>query len=382
MITLDSDRLLFSFLPLRAELEARTRAWLDAKLAAATESQKAHLAGPRDELDEEFLSLLPEFDAKVSFQRTLRIPDDGKDYALPPGLGHFPLRHVDDFPRVPDAWKKRGGVMMPMHVTEAMWLSFSSEYPMALKVGAGGICAVSGERWSATLHPRPQNYVVLPWQPWLDGFRVSEGVIRQFVAMPLGTGLTVEQQLTGEETWGGVQLQAFPMKPETYWSQTLRAKLERAWRSRGKPAEEYRYRGAKFSKCAAGAAAPAMGLGAGGRMKQEITSDPHGLDSWSTTITSRCFVHLCLAPDWRRLTGTRPPHRPPTAKDYTNAGLPWFDYHHGQPAVPGETALTHVKSVNTLVGEKTGLTLPDNEPVEPGHVVVLKPRVGGEVREF
>ena len=33
----------------------------------------------------------------VAFQRTLRIPDDGKEHHLPPGLGRFPLRHVDDF---------------------------------------------------------------------------------------------------------------------------------------------------------------------------------------------------------------------------------------------------------------------------------------------
>ncbi len=30
----------------------------------------------------------------VSFQRTLRIPDDGKTYPLPPDLGVFPVRRV------------------------------------------------------------------------------------------------------------------------------------------------------------------------------------------------------------------------------------------------------------------------------------------------
>ena len=33
----------------------------------------------------------------VTFQRTLRIPDDERTYPLPPGLGDFPLRHVDDY---------------------------------------------------------------------------------------------------------------------------------------------------------------------------------------------------------------------------------------------------------------------------------------------
>ena len=47
----------------------------------------------------------------IEFQRTLRIPDDGKDYRLPPGLGCFPLRHLDDDAlRVPGDWLQRGGV--------------------------------------------------------------------------------------------------------------------------------------------------------------------------------------------------------------------------------------------------------------------------------
>ena len=41
----------------------------------------------------------------VDFQRTLRIPDDEKSYPLPPGLGCFPLQHVDDHAgRAPGAW--------------------------------------------------------------------------------------------------------------------------------------------------------------------------------------------------------------------------------------------------------------------------------------
>ena len=44
----------------------------------------------------------------IEFQRTLRIPDDDKDYPLPPGLGAFPLRHLDDFaPRLPAQWLER-----------------------------------------------------------------------------------------------------------------------------------------------------------------------------------------------------------------------------------------------------------------------------------
>lgn len=203
MIELHSDELIFTFPDLHLSLQERARGWIDARVAAAARNEKARLPDSREKLYSAFDWCIPKVRAAISFQRTLRIPDDGKDYPLPPGLGRFPVRHVDDSPGVPQTWKKHGGVMLPMHKTEALWLHFSSDYPMALKVGAGGVCAISGERWSTSLRTGPQNYVVLPEQPWLDGFRVSEGVIRQFVAVPLGKGLTVEHQLTGDETWGG-----------------------------------------------------------------------------------------------------------------------------------------------------------------------------------
>src|SRR3712207_3544367 len=87
---------------------------------------------------------------RVQFQRTLRIPDDGRDYPLPPGLGAFPRRHVDDFAaRVPESWMRHGGVMLPMYQSEAMWLRFSTPrgYPFAVKVAAGKLNAVTGEPW-------------------------------------------------------------------------------------------------------------------------------------------------------------------------------------------------------------------------------------------
>ena len=60
---------------------------------------------------------------KIMFQRTLRIPDDGKVYELPPGMGAFPLFQVDDFAeKVPSSWVEHGGVMLPMYQSEAMWI--------------------------------------------------------------------------------------------------------------------------------------------------------------------------------------------------------------------------------------------------------------------
>ncbi|GDY67743.1 hypothetical protein SAV14893_071360 [Streptomyces avermitilis] len=149
---------------------------------------------------------------QVRFIRTLRLPETGT-HELPPGLGEFPVRRVEDYPdTVPAAWRSRGGVMLPVYLREAMWLSFAgTSEPAALQVGVGKVCAVSGKPWSSRLTRDPQNYVVLPRQPWLDGINSGKGTVRQFVAVPLGLGATVEGQVTGEEVWGGVQLQSFPL---------------------------------------------------------------------------------------------------------------------------------------------------------------------------
>lgn len=95
----------------------------------------------------------------IDLQRTLRIPDDGKRHLLPPGLGSFPLRHLDDYAnRLPRKWRDRGGVIMPMHQAEALWLNFDThagefdvEYPFAIKVATGKVDAVTGDPWSAHL---------------------------------------------------------------------------------------------------------------------------------------------------------------------------------------------------------------------------------------
>jgi hypothetical protein len=69
----------------------------------------------------------------IAFQRTLRIPDDGRTYPLPAGLGEFPLRSVDDFPATaPASWLQCGGVVLPTDQSEALWISFSARYPCAV----------------------------------------------------------------------------------------------------------------------------------------------------------------------------------------------------------------------------------------------------------
>jgi hypothetical protein len=80
-----------------------------------------------DSLNFSFPEVHAEAECRIEFQRTLRIPDDNREYPLPPGLGGFPLEHVEDHAqRISKTIVERGGVMLPMYQSEAMWISFSS----------------------------------------------------------------------------------------------------------------------------------------------------------------------------------------------------------------------------------------------------------------
>jgi hypothetical protein len=286
----------------------------------------------------------------VDLQRTLRIPDDGTEYPLPPGLGRFPLRHVDDFARqVPSTWLTHGGVVLPMYQSEALWLNLSSDYPFAVKVATGRINAVSGETWTDGLHGVPQDYLVVPEQPWLDGYSTGDDLIRQFVAMPLGSGYSVEEQLTGEAEHGGLQLIVYPMKRESY---------ERMRVARPRPS--------LYDADVCYSAAPGMGMGLapGGRMRQQIYEDPYEFPDWDHDHSSRCFVHLANSLVWRSITGEEPPPTPVTAAAYTSAGLPWFDYYEDAGTLSPSGILKQVKSVTDLAQGKGDVPLPENQSVD------------------
>jgi len=302
----------------------------------------------------------------IDFQRTLRIPDDNREYPLPPGLGNFPLSHVDDYSgKVPDSWITHGGVFLPMYQAEALWINFNSwgsDYPFAIKIATGKVNAVNGEPWKNELIDNSENggmqdYIVIPEQPWLDGYCVSKGQIRQFVAMPLGEGYTAEEQLTGEAVHGGIQIIAYPMKKERY--------------------EAIRERHAKhevlYSMNVCACEAPSeMGLAPGGLMHQEIYEDEYGFDAWDTKHPSRCFVHILNSAQYQTVTGKKPPTAPPSAKSYTEAGLPWFDYYsEGSKAVDGSKKLAGMDSVAAKGIKKGEKPLQENEPVEPSMVVSI-----------
>ena len=283
---------------------------------------------------------------KIDLQRTLRLPDDGNEHFLPPGLGSFPLRHIDDFDLGnQETLKSRGGVITPMFQADALWLRFESlmtdfeagEYPVAVKIGTGKVCAVSGDQWTGSLNQDPQDYIVVPEQPWLDGYNVSDGTVRQFVAAPLGDGVTAEEQIIGSADVGGIQIQAFPMK-KSYFDEMRN--LEDA------PVD-------LIMNYSASIGPGFLGLSAGGKMHQEIYEDPYELSAWDQRTTDRCFIAIANANQWMSITGEEPPLSPISADEYTNAGLPWFSYFDSdKKAIEGAKALGNLKSFQKSYAEK------------------------------
>lgn len=315
----------------------------------------------------------------IDFQRTLRIPDSERTYALPPGLGQFPLRHAEDYSaKLPAVTAERGGVILPMWQAEALWLRFSNsgpawdlDFPVAIKVAAGKINAVTGEGWRSGLHREPQDYMVSPGQPWLDGFAVEKGMIRQFVAMPLGDGYSTEEQLSGKAEWGGLQIAVVPLKREVW------KRKRKRWESR---------RAVAYSRLASfDAPMPVMlcegrdmGLAPGGRMKQSIYEDTFRLEDWDVDSADRVLVTLLNAEDWKSVTGEAAPNHPPSAAEYSAAGLPWFDYYAAdQEVIGGAATLAGLTSVGAQYQHKTGAVLPESADVKTGPVTPLTPKPCG-----
>jgi hypothetical protein len=262
----------------------------------------------------------------VSFERTLRIPDDGRTYPLPPGFDEFPIRKIDKRDsRFPQEMRNAGGFVIPMFQREALWLYFRGP-TRAVQVGLGLANAISGGPWSDDLTADPQNYLVAPDQPWLDGINAGRGFIRQFVAMPLGHGYTVEEQVTGAALHGGVQIRVFDSKPGAI-----------------PPWPDVELEGADSVHCAFRGP---MGLGAGGRIRQQIDEDRYGLDAWDRTAVSEAFVHIVNTEEWEAITGDRPPRTPISARTYSTYGFPWFELYRERKSKVGlSKVLRHVATV-------------------------------------
>lgn len=331
---------------------------------------------------------------QINFQRTCKVPV-GQTNSLPAGLGNFPVYRVADFKSgVPSEWNTEG-YFMPMYRQEAMWINFGRGYqesPKALVIGAGNINAITGKPFDPTKDlnysgkkkkgkagragkgradksqadksqadigsleirlEKEQNYLVIPPQPWLDGWKAEDGKIYQFVAAEMGSGETVEGQITGEETAGGIQLIVYNPKP----GQNLVHKTR---------PHEYMTGGSfeLFSAVKGYDALPkglvtlgmpsgvrmrsvqAMGLGRGGEIEQKIYPDPYGVEVWDEKPAAVDVIYLISSNDFREVTGHPAPPTPVTYEKYQQLGLPWFELHDKKYAdTPGSDVFSKLKPV-------------------------------------
>lgn len=254
-----------------------------------------------------FPEVHPEAKCSIIFQRTLRIPEDDEKYPVPPGLGRIQLSRVADFTgKVPSDWEGQGGVFYPMFQSEASWIIFVGWYPFAVKVTVGGVNAVTGKPLLDERLWRPQDYVVVPRKPWMEWFCVGDGSARQFVALPLEEGLAAGGgDVPGLE--GGIQIVAHPMRAERY--------------------REYRRRRAEMMSI--GAVMESMrdetGPTPGWMLHREAWKEDFGLGAWELTAGASGCAYPLNSLDYLSITGHRPPGKPPTMAEYSEAGLPWYE---------------------------------------------------------
>ncbi|EXJ75085.1 uncharacterized protein A1O5_01781 [Cladophialophora psammophila CBS 110553] len=160
----------------------------------------------------------------ISFNRTVRVPDNSGKSSLPPNLEVV----------------ARGGMFLP--IAGSIWINFTVNSPFTIKVYPGSVNAFAGEPAAEEFFTKQrrqvlrsqgkiiQEYIIFPGSRWLDGIASSSGVVKQFVATRLGEVCTVEAQITSHETSGGLQIEITPavVSPSTQirvrvvpWNKTI-----------------------------------------------------------------------------------------------------------------------------------------------------------------
>jgi len=190
----------------------------------------------------------------------------------------------------------------------------------------------------------------------LDGINVGDGLIRQFVAMPLGEGTTIEGQLTGEERVGGLQFLVYDPIPGQFPDQQPRNRISTV-----------NDQGAPLAFAVMPEGPQEMGLAAGGQMEQKIYPDPYGIETWDQKEPGMLNVHIVNSAQYQRITGQLPPPSPISAQTYTKHGFPWYSiYDEEDKTLDSTERLKGVKSLSQIWRNR-GLPPDDeDEPTEIG----------------
>lgn len=286
-----------------------------------------------------------------------------------------------------------------------MWINFKAGTPFAVKIFIGNVNVVTGQAVRRTLKPKSrsertklQDYIVCPQQRWLDGIACGNGYVRQFVAMKMGDGYSVEAQVTGEEVVGGLQFEVTPgvtidesvgkpgtpidliIKtllgkeiPLTILSTSTVAQLKSSIQDEeGIPPDQQRliFAGLQLGDhrtlsrygvtagsvlhlvlklCGGGTGKTEMALAAGGKIKQKVHADSYLAEEWDKENRVFFNVQLLTAAAFEAVTGIKAPPSPISAQTYQFHGFPFFKlYEEEVDSVSGD--FNGVKSVSEIDG--------------------------------
>jgi len=71
----------------------------------------------------------------IHFMRTIRVPEDGQEYSVPPGLKSFPLYDMQPFKsRLPTELATQGGIFLPMYREFNSSLRYKSSFSVLVPV--------------------------------------------------------------------------------------------------------------------------------------------------------------------------------------------------------------------------------------------------------
>ncbi|KAI1413445.1 hypothetical protein F5Y13DRAFT_189352 [Hypoxylon sp. FL1857] len=376
---------------------------------------------------------------RITFHRTIRVPDNQAESQLPPSMGLFPLYKIRDYAhRLPPKMAAKGGVFFPMYQREAMWIEFEANRPFMIKIYAGGVNVVSGEpsvenqdTWRRRSYLQKvdkniQDYVVAPKQYWLDGIATSPGVVRQFVAMPAGSGYSVEAQITGEDTVGGLQVEITPSRPiedpkylfvrgpegrltehnfpPSYTISKVKdvvfdqLKIQRNTHKlfhKGKELMDYEIlgdlsinhrdtisvSGSRFGKLRGGCAMAGniyeqdrkvreefdLAIAPGGKIQQQVHEDDTPASDWIRDITITIPVQILNSTAFCKVTGLAMPPSSVDASAYAEKGSPFFKMYEEPSTVAGD--FDAIKSVNEI-DQKRGVVQGYEAPVYPRLITI------------
>ncbi|MGC4960856.1 hypothetical protein [Gordonia sp. DT101] len=250
----------------------------------------------------------------IEFVRTLRVPDYDTTHPLPPGLGSFDLLSGGHLgPRIHSTGWHTADVLLPMWQSEAAWVNFASVYPFLVRIGVGGVNAVTGQAFSDDPDFDAEDYFEVPNQPRLDGFRTDASTVRQFVAVPAADGQSTTEHVADADD-GTVRIEVIPLRGELWEARRIDPN-----RCSAEMVPEVDAWGASLTG--------SMGLSAAGSLTRSIATPVEPRENWHPTARSGAVLRIVNSVAWKELTGGEPHHPPLTINEYRRHRFPWFEWY-------------------------------------------------------